>query len=786
MHSNRTIFLLVFFLSCSVVCFEILATRISSVIFVSSYAYIIVSLAIFGLSCGAIVSYFKLQRYFLNARGFSKIILWYSCSLLTFILCIVYFQITTSILFFIALLPPFVLAGIFFAQLYRVYAQKGFQFYAADLAGAASGALLPLVMLPTFGAVASVLLIAGVFIVVYVSMFKIRTKKSIERLATIVLLISLVGILCYRGRTLLPEIPIGLFPEKDFYHVYPMKHARASIIDSRWSIFGRSDFVSFSHQDVVRYLFIDGSAGSPMYRFSGNTQRPERLLLELLLHETIGFPFMVLQEEQKDSMLVIGPGGGKEILLGLFSGVRSIIGVEVNPDFVNFVRKYRDFNGGIYDNFSNVSIIIDEGRHFVKQTNGNYDLILLALPSTEQLQNVDALAANENYLLTIEALHDYFKVLTPEGQLIFTLHNSTELLRMIVTVCTVFQQSGAKLREALEHIAVIESEYYPPTLLVKKTPFTEREVNNWLSVMRVLPEGYPFVTFHPFLGEHYPQNKSYPENFYRSEITSFVHTLLTENVQINDVVNQYPADISVCTDDRPFFYNLTRGVPKEFLYYLVAIGSANLFILALFLQKLYRAGGANILRGIFFPSVLFLTIGIGFMVIEVSLFQILVLYLGSATIALSILLCALLLGMGCGSILGVRIAPNNQYHRVAIASLLVVTYGVLLFLLAPKILMYLLGSPKVVRIFVTAGFLIPLGFLLGTFFPAGLMIIKDKHLECYTPWMYGINGAMSVLGSVLAMVCSMMFGFTVSFFLGITFYLIVFLVTIHTVRSCVK
>ena len=108
-------------------------------------------------------------------------------------------------------------------------------------------------------------------------------------------------------------------------------------------------------------------------------------------------------------MIVIGPGGGKDVLTGLLAGVDDITGVEINPDIVNIVKDHKEFNGGIYTDFPNVNILVKEGRHYIKQEQRKYDLIVMALPSTEQLQNIDNFAMNENYLLTIEAIKDYLR-----------------------------------------------------------------------------------------------------------------------------------------------------------------------------------------------------------------------------------------------------------------------------------------------------------------------------------------------------------------------------------------
>jgi hypothetical protein len=56
-------------------------------------------------------------------------------------------------------------------------------------------------------------------------------------------------------------------------------------------LYGRSDLVEYRQQDMVKQLFIDGAAGSPMYRFNGNLQNPDVLLLNLLINQSTRFPF---------------------------------------------------------------------------------------------------------------------------------------------------------------------------------------------------------------------------------------------------------------------------------------------------------------------------------------------------------------------------------------------------------------------------------------------------------------------------------------------------------------
>ena len=163
------------------------------------------------------------------------------------------------------------------------------------------------------------------------------------------------------------------------------------------------------------------------------------------------------------------------------------------------------------------------------------------------------------------------------------------------------------------------------------------------------------------------------------------------------------------------------------------------------------------------------------MILEVSLFQKLILYLGSPTISLSILLGSILIGMGIGSFYGKKIYSNNIRKRLSVICTVIFISGVILFILYPFILNKLLIYSQVLRSVVSFFMIIPFGFLLGIPFPTAIQILKEEKMEQYIPWMYGVNGTMSVLGSVIAVIIAMIWGFTPSFFMGLIFYLSVFL-----------
>jgi len=131
--------------------------------------------------------------------------------------------------------------------------------------------------------------------------------------------------------------------------------------------------------------------------------------------------------------------------------------------------------------------------------------------------------------------------------------------------------------------------------------------------------------------------------------------------------------------------------------------------------------------------------------------------------------------MGAGSYFGGNIYAQDVVKRLKSISGLIVITGVLLFVVHPFILNELLAYGLFIRVIVCFVLLSPFGFLLGIPFPTGIQMLKQNNLIKYIPWMYGVNGIFTVLGSVSAVILSMTFGFTSSFFVGLSMYAIIFL-----------
>jgi MFS family permease len=168
----------------------------------------------------------------------------------------------------------------------------------------------------------------------------------------------------------------------------------------------------------------------------------------------------------------------------------------------------------------------------------------------------------------------------------------------------------------------------------------------------------------------------------------------------------------------------------------------------------------------------FSALGLGFMMLEVSLIQKLTLLLGYPTYSLTVTIASILVAAGFGALLSDRLAkpgPKVMWLVVACLAGLVTLYQ---FGLGP-ITVALLPASLGIRVAVTVLMLIPLGLCLGMFMPLGLGQVArlggENHQD-YVAWSWAINGFFSVIGSVATTILSMIFGFRTVMFLALGIY----------------
>ena len=170
-------------------------------------------------------------------------------------------------------------------------------------------------------------------------------------------------------------------------------------------------------------------------------------------------------------------------------------------------------------------------------------------------------------------------------------------------------------------------------------------------------------------------------------------------------------------------------------------------------------------------TLFFASIGTGFMMVEVSQMQRLIVFLGHPTYSLTTVLFSLLVSSGIGSFLSERVTGAIKVRWTVLWFAVMVGTLVAFGTITPKIIRLMQTQPTTDRILVAVGLLAPVGLVLGTAFPLGMNLAKTSS-DGLAPWLWGINGATSVCASVLTVLIGMNWGISTSFWIGCCAYII--------------
>ncbi|MFZ3064306.1 MAG: hypothetical protein WA277_03350 [Nitrospirota bacterium] len=768
----------VFLFSASLLLLEITFARLSSVILSYHYVFLVLSTAMFGLGMGGLAAYYLANP---PSPPFSKggkggfsdnKYLTVSCALFVLFIPILILLMTwlpyISNIFFYAFLMfiPFFFAGILLAVIFRLYPEESSRLYAADIFGAAAGVAAAIFLLREFGGINSALFAsvsASVALIFFKSPHPPFIKGGQGGIKKIILPAFLTGITVFifiinLSFQLAKEVPVGDDPIKDLNRLIADPEKGGEIIETRWSAFGRTDLARHKNENDIMTLFVDGTAGTPMYRFNGDIKNPDGIVKEIPKSFPGYFPFLFLKDNEKESALIIGSGGGRDVLIALMAGIKDITAVEVNRELVDIVKSYSKYNGGIYTNYKNVNIVVDEGRSFLKRSNHKYNSIILTLPVTKSSRSIEGYSLTESFLLTEESIIDYLEHLKDDGQLIVLMHNKIMALRMVSLSLSAMKKIGIDNPSAMRHIYLFGDKL--PLFVLRKKAFTENEIGLKIVEMQRLGFGDGIV-FMPYnkINAHDSANKA-------------LLLIADGAVSIEKIIKATDKDISAVTDDSPFFYKFEKGLPDNvlLLLYLSIILCILITVLPFIIaKKEARNSKTNFIR----PVLLFLLLGAGFMILEVSLIQRFILFLGSPVISMSVFLITLFIGMSFGSFYSNRFSGNEISYKIGLFSLIIGAVIIIYSILLSYLFGLLIGYGFIIRVITAAMLVLPLGFLLGIPFPSGIRLLKLREKGFLISWMWGINGAASVLGSVLAVAVAIMAGFTSAQFISAGCYLFI-------------
>lgn len=146
-------------------------------------------------------------------------------------------------------------------------------------------------------------------------------------------------------------------------------------------------------------------------------------------------------------------------------------------------------------------------------------------------------------------------------------------------------------------------------------------------------------------------------------------------------------------------------------------------------------------------------------------------YLESPIYGLSVSLCGLLFFGGIGSIISTGYNDAKLMNILILSLIIVVIISSILPFYFYWLMQTTYGQPWFLKLTLFVLILFPTALCMGVALPAGIRLAQYKFSE-NIPWFWALNGASSVLGSIIAMAISMIFRYNMTLILGAISYLI--------------
>lgn len=766
---------------------QIVLTRLFSVLVWYHFAFFAISVALLGLSASALCVH-GLQRQLRSAdapRLLAAIGLLFTASILLLAFAILratpdwfgaggttaFTTFTPKLLaLFCLTTTPFFIGGFALSLAISRWPESIHRNYANDLGGAALACAVVIPVLDHFGGPQALIVSSGFAALAAVVFASARAAP--RRLRTV-----FVSSVCVAGGLLigaatfaanLGALEIRVAKGLDLTRIAPEY--------SRWNSFSLvSVFPSWNFRGwglspkyaepipPEKSVVIDMNAFTPMLAFDGD--------FAAVRHTRFDLSALVYRLRPVHEACVVGAGGGKDVLAALSSGARRVTAVEVNPLIAADVMRsrYRSFNGSLYDR-PDVDLHIEDGRSFLRGSQRSFDVILISMVDTSAATAAGAYALAENSLYSVDAFKDFLARLNANGILTVSSVSLPGLAVGARFAALAREALRAKGSDPARSVAVVQTPWLAipgatmHNVLIKPSGFSDSEQASLAEATETLGFQLGYLPNRPELPKPTPEQLWIARTLREPDDERLAHER-----------KSWSLDVSPVDDDRPYFFYqnrlrdswqslwghgdvhlfgnglavLLKILLASLLMVVLCIGGPLAFIALRGARQPRAASGPNL--DLWYVGCL----GLGYMFIELGCIQRLMLYLGTPTYALTAVLLVLLLSGGAGS------RSAGKRDRAAVGGFLaaLVGYAVLWVLAWPHIAAATVGLPIGGRALIAGLTMIPLGFLMGIPLPSGLSVVQARDRE-RVAWLWGVNGATSVSGSVLATLGSMHAGIT--------------------------
>ena len=789
-----------FLLSAATLTFEVNLTRIFSVGQFYHFAFMIVSLALLGFGAsGTFLALFPRLKEHDLARTL-PLLSWgfaitavgsYALTLYvpfdSFRIAHEWRQGAVLALHYVVLAAPFFCSGTAVGLLLTAQPERANRTYAANLTGSAIGCLLAVALPPLVGGEGTALLSAALGTVAALA-FQYPTSRithhvsrithHVSRFTFCVLRLAPTFILTLAALQLPSFLEIRLSPYKSLS--YAMLYPDAESVFQRWNGFSRVDvvrstsirslpgrgFLCPGQPPPQMGLTVDGDDLSPISHVAPGFGPGDLPFTDCLL---TALPYRLRPGARA---LVLEPRGGFDVMVALAEGAGEVTAVEANPLIVQAVRAQGEWAGGLYDD-PRVTVVVEEGRAYARRARQRYDVAVLSLTAPLRPVTSGAYSLAEDYRYTAQAFADYL-VRLDEGGLLAVVRwlqvPPSEALRAFALAVEAVEHAGGDPQASV----VALRSYQQMLILVRRGAFTQEE----LTAVRAFaaPRVFDLV--------YLPDIKPEEVNRYNVLMEPDYYHACTELLEVKDKDawhRTYPFDVSPPHDDKPFFGHFFKWQQAPDILAMAGhtwqpFGGAGYFVLLALLALALLAAGALILlplaarrrgavgrRGALGATLgYFALLGLGYLCVEIPLLQQFILFLGHPAYAMATVLFALLLFSGLGSLFSRRVGLRLV---LLLLPLLVVGYALGL----PALFAAALAAPLGGRLIVAVLALAPPGLLMGMPFPKGLALL-EQNAPGLIPWAWGVNGAVSVVASILAALLALSLGFSAVLAVGAACY----------------